>query len=263
MPRTIALRYRNSIAFVLSLAMGAGCAAQTQTGLPEAPKPQPEVTMKSIPLNVVKDQGAIWMSPARIRIKDLDWLVPLGAVTGLAIATDRDAMVHVVPVDTQLNKRSTDVSNGLTGGLVAVPVGLFGWGAMKSNPHAREAGLLGAEAMVDGLIVEQGLKLVFWRERPGVDNSNGKFFQRSAGADGSFPSTHSVIAWSSAAVLADEYPSTLSRILIYTAATGVSISRVAGQQHFPSDVVVGSAAGWLIGHYVFKHRHRESLDDYQ
>ena len=247
-------------AMLLSSAVAVNCCAQEQNNLPNAPAPQPDVTVKNIPLNVLRDQKAIWTSPAKIRIQDLDWLLPLGAVTGLAIATDRDAMVHVVPVDTQMNKRSTDVSNVLTGGMVAAPVALFGIGAMKDSPHAREAGLLGAEAMIDGLVVEQGLKLVFWRERPGVDNSNGKFFKRSAGADGSFPSTHSVIAWSSAAVLADEYPSTLSRLLIYGAATGVSITRVAGQQHFPSDVLVGSAAGWLIGHYVFRHRHRESLD---
>jgi membrane-associated phospholipid phosphatase len=62
--------------------------------------------------------------------------------------------------------------------------------------------------------------------------------------------------------LADEYPSLLNRLLIYSAATGVSLTRVVGQQHFPSDVVVGSAAGWLIGHYVFKRHHKEIVDQY-
>ena len=251
---------RYSLGLLLSGCLAMSCGAQAPNNLPDAPAPQTEVTIKDLPLNIVKDQKAIWTSPAKIRIKDLDWLLPLGAVTGLAVATDRDAMLHVVPLDTQLNKRSTDASNVLTGGLVAAPVALFGLGAMKDSPHAREAGLLGAEAMVDGLVVEQGMKLIFWRERPAVDNAKGKFFQRSAGADGSFPSTHSVIAWSSAAVLADEYPSTLSRLLIYGAATGVSITRVVGQQHFPSDVIVGSAAGWLVGHYVFRHRHRADPD---
>jgi len=247
-------------ALLISSAVAMLGRAQDQSHLPNAPTPQPEVRVKEVPLNILQDQKAIWTSPAKIRVKDLDWLVPLGAVTGLAIATDRDAMMHVVPLDTQLNKRSTDASNVLTGGMVAAPVALFGWGALKDNPHAREAGLLGAEAMVDGVVVEQGMKLIFWRERPFVDNTKGKFFQRSAGADGSFPSTHSVVAWSSAAVLADEYPSTLKRLLIYGAATGVSCTRVVGQQHFPSDVIVGSAAGWLVGHYVFKRHHRVDLD---
>jgi membrane-associated phospholipid phosphatase len=33
--------------------------------------------------------------------------------------------------------------------------------------------------------------------------------------------------------------------------------RVLGQEHFPTDVLAGGAAGWLIGHYVFeKHQFR-------
>jgi hypothetical protein len=250
---------KNSLLLLVISAAALSCCAQTQstqTNLPNAPQPQPEVTLKDLPMNVVKDQGAIWTSPARIRLKDLDWLVPLAAATGTAIATDRDAMVHVVTHDPHFNQRSLDVSNVLTGGMVAAPVGLLGWGALKDNAHARETGLLGAEAMVDALAVEEGMRLIFWRERPAVDNSNGKFFQSSAGLDSSFPSLHSTVTWASAAVLAGEYPSTLNRFLIYSAATGVSVTRVLGQEHFPSDVLVGSAAGWLVGHYVFRKRHK-------
>jgi hypothetical protein len=32
----------------------------------------------------------------------------------------------------------------------------------------------------------------------------------------------------------------------------VSLTGVLGQEHFPTDVLVGGVAGWLIGHYVFK-----------
>jgi len=261
-PRRTVLGFSNQIAYLLLSAVAVSCCAQSQSNLPNAPEPQPDVTLKSFPLNVVKDQKAIWTSPAHIKVKDLDWLVPLAAGTALAIATDRDAMLHVVPIDANLNQHSLDVSNVLTGGMIAAPVGILGWGAFKNHPHAREAGLLGAEAMVDGVVVEQGMKLLFWRERPAVDNASGKFFQASAGIDGSFPSSHTVITWASAAVLADEYPSTLNRILIYSAATGVSFTRVMAREHFPSDVLVGSAAGWLVGHYVFRRHHKELPDKY-
>src|SRR5262249_40005191 len=43
-------------------------------------------------------------------------------------------------------------------------------------------------------------------------------------------------------------------------ATAVSISRVTGRQHFPSDVVVGGALGWLIGRQVYKAHHDTELD---
>ena len=87
------------------------------------------------------------------------------------------------------------------------------------------------------------------------------FSKRAQAVDSSFPSSHCVVAWSAAAVIAGEYPSRWTQFLIYSAATGVSLTRVMGQQHFPSDVLVGSAAGWLVGHYVFHHHnHWRALD---
>ncbi len=39
---------------------------------------------------------------------------------------------------------------------------------------------------------------------------------------------------------------------VYSVASGVSLKRVLGQEHFPTDVLVGGAAGWLMVHYVFE-----------
>ena len=101
-------------------------------------------------------------------------------------------------------------------------------GTFRQSPHAREAGILSGEAMLDSVVVEQGMKLAFWRERPDVNNASGHFFKSDAGIDSSFPSSHSVVAWSAAAVLAGEYPSRWTQLLIYSAATGVSLTRVHG-----------------------------------
>jgi membrane-associated phospholipid phosphatase len=63
-----------------------------------------------------------------------------------------------------------------------------------------------------------------------------------------------------AASLAGEYRSPWIRASLYSVATGVSLTRVLGQQHFPGDVLAGSAAGWLVGHYVFRAHHRHHAD---
>ncbi len=165
-------------------------------------------------------------------------------------------MSDVVSHDPSFNNTSTNASNVLVSPFIAAPAVMFGVGHFKGNDHARETGILGGEAILNSLAVEQGMKFIFWRERPTVDSAKGKFFQTSVGWDSSFPSSHSVIAWSSAAVLAEEYPGRLNELGIYTLATGVSLTRVLGQQHFPSDVLVGSAFGWMIGHYVYKKHHR-------
>jgi hypothetical protein len=255
-------QFRPSFAvFHLAVAMALSGPAVAQTWppatskLPNAPEPQP-VTLRDVPLNTLKDQGAIWTSPVRIRSRQLKYLIPLTLVTTVAITTDHEAMTEVVSQDPDFNDKNVTASNGLTGILLGTPAVLFVAGQFGGNAHARETGILAGEALLNGLAVEQGVKLMTWRERPQVDDSKGKFFQGDAGIDSSFPSSHSVLAWSSAAVIADEYPSRKVQFAVYTLATGVSLTRVLGQQHFPSDVLVGSALGWMVGHYVFKKHHR-------
>src|SRR5256885_776432 len=41
--------------------------------------------------NLAKDQLAIWTSPRYLRPKDALWLLPLGGLTGVTIATDQEA----------------------------------------------------------------------------------------------------------------------------------------------------------------------------
>lgn len=264
----------------LLLLMGVGCvSAHAQrpaasgmqlaaaSPLPDAPSPQPStttagdaasdaVTIRNTPIHILKDQEAIWTSPLRIRKHDLVWLLPLAAATGITLATDSRTMRDVVSHNPTFNHDNVDASNSLLTVLIAVPVVDFGYGEISGNDHEREAGILGGETLIDSLVVEEGMKLMFWRERPGVDNANGKFWQSNVGLDSSFPSSHSVFAWSTAAVIAGEHPARWSQLTVYTLATGVSLTRVLGQEHFPTDVLVGSAAGWLVGHYVYKMRHR-------
>lgn len=265
-----AIRLASAVVLAGALALSRTAGAVTPaTTLPDAPQPQNQSqsqeqtapdnaapTIRNFPLNVLHDQAAIWTSPIRIRAHDLLWLAPLGAATGAAIATDTDAMRNVVSHDKGFNNGNTTASNVLVGGMIFAPAVFYGYGLLNDNDHSRETGLLGAEAMADGVVVEQGMKLIFWRERPAVHNARGNFFQTNVGWDSSFPSSHTVIAWSAAAVIAAEYPHPVPVILSYTGAAAIAVTRVLGQQHFPADVLVGSAAGWLIGRMVYRHHHR-------
>jgi hypothetical protein len=267
----------------LVLACSASASGQTAAGpnpqpfaesasgsLPDAPLPQSAdldsqneasaVTLRGTPLRILKDQGAIWTSPARLRSSDAAWLAVFALATTVAITSDHQAMSTVVSHDANFNHKNITASNIVTGGFIAAPVALFSLGQFRANPHAREAGILGGEAILDGVVVEQGVKLICWRERPNVDQSKGAFFQSSAGIDSSFPSSHSLLVWSAASVIAHEYPSRLIQFGAYGLATGVSLTRVLGQEHFPSDVLVGSGLGWLLGRYVYHRHHNISLE---
>ena len=266
--RTVAILV--AFALGLSLASAHGQAphsadAARLAALPDAPQPAnaggsltpsaDDVSLANTPRNLLRDQAAIWTSPVHLRPRDLEWLAPVALAFGAAIATDHRAMTQVVSHDPGFNNANVNTSNVLIGGLIAAPVALYGFGHFQQHERARESGLLGSEALLDGVVVEQGLKLVFWRERPGIDNSRGRFFQSSVGVDSSFPSSHSLLAWTSASVIAAEYHSPFAQAALYSGATAVSLTRVLGQEHFPSDVLMGATTGWLIGHYVVKRRH--------
>ena len=214
------------------------------------------MTIRDAPRDLLHDQAAIWTGPAHVRARDLKWLFPLAAAAGVAFATDRHTMTQVVSGNSSFNQANVNTSNVLMGSWIAVPVAVYGFGSIRQDEHARQAGILTGESMVDGVVVEEVLKQLFRRERPNVDGARGHFFQSNVGADSSFPSSHSLITWSAASALATEYPALWTQFMLYSAATSVSLTRVLGQEHFPSDVLVGSATGWLIGHYVVqRHRH--------
>jgi len=256
-------QFAASLTVLLVILCCDGHAQSPTSALPDAPPPQPasqaaagrqDVTLRRTPVNILNDQAAIWTSPARIRDRDLAYLVPLGLATTVVITTDHQVMSSSRLDDPSLNSHATTASNGLLGGFVVAPVLIYGIGHLHHDDHATETGTLAGEAMVDGLVVDEVLKAATMRERPTLDGAKGKFFQRSVGLDSSFPSTHSIIAWSSAAVIASEYRGPLTQITAYGLATGLSLTRVLARQHFPSDVLVGSAVGWIIGRYVF-HKH--------
>ena len=222
--------------------------------MPDAPAVQVPVIEKGLPLAILKDQLPIWTSPVRIRTHDLIWLLPLGAATGVTLATDTDAM-RDVSRDKAFNKDNVNAANYLLGGEIATPVALYGVGLLKGNAHARETGILSGEALADSVVVEEVMKRIFRRERPLYNNASGDFFSSSSGKDNSFPSSHSMLAWTIAGVVAGEYPSKWIQVGVYSVASGVSVTRVLGQEHFPTDVLIGGATGWLIGHYVFGKHH--------
>ena len=225
--------------------------------LPDAPSASTEsVTILGTPKRFVLDELHFLQFPRYVNKSDLRWLLPL---TGAAVAcfpTDEKTMSEVVSSNPSFNQTSRNVSDGLRDGFIAVPVSMVGIGQLAHNEHARETGILGSEAMGDAYVIGELIKVASFRERPYTDRSEGSFYRTSAGLDSSFVSGHALTAWSSAAVLASEYPNRFAQIGIYTLATGVSLTRVLGQEHFPADVLLGSAAGWLIGHYVYRAHHR-------
>lgn len=255
--------FQHALALVLGLFVATGPALAQQpslnssaqpasSALPNAP--QPHVALRNLPLNLIHDQAAIWTSPTRLRSSNIAGPAALVLATTLVITTDHQVMSSQRLNNPSLNSHAVTASNGLIGGFLAAPVIFYGLGRIHHDSHATETGILTAEAIGDSLAVDEVVKLISQRERPTMDNARGRFFQPGMNFNSSFPSNHAVTAWSVAAVIASEYNGPLTKLTAYGLATGVSAARVVGRKHFPSDVLVGSAVGWMIGRYVF-HRH--------
>lgn len=196
------------------------------------------------------DQKQIWTSPSRVRLADAYWLVPLGGVTAGLFATDREYSASLNQNPTTLKHYKT-VSDIAIAGLIGGGAGLYLLSYPKHNEKWRETGFLAGEAALNSLLTVEALKYSLRRERPYQDGGSGAFFHGGT----SFPSEHAAAAWSIAGVFAHEYAGTFPKLFAYGMASMVSFSRVRAQQHFPSDVLVGSVLGYLISQNVYRRRH--------
>ena len=240
------------------LAGSRGVTAQTPppsaTPTPEAsPAPAPE---KGFFRNILRDQKAIWTSPLHMGRGDARWAVPLGLSAAALIATDQETDVFAQNHARATASRDISFAGSIysTGGVAAV---FYLAGRATGNRRARETGVLGAEALIDGAVVYSVLKNVSLRQRPDHDEGQGEFFEGGH----SFPSGHATSAWALATVIANEYKHRrLVQVGAYGIAAAVSVSRYAGRNHFLSDVLVGSAIGYGVGRYVYRTHHDTSLD---
>jgi len=202
--------------------------------------------------HVASDQKQFWFGAAHWDREKAMHFASFATFTGMLIASD-SWMSRQVPASHIATSRS--LSNYGTYSLAAASGGAFLFGHMTHNDHLQESGFLSGEAIANSLAVAYLLNGITRRPRPYEGNGNGQFFRGGT----SFPSEHSAVAWSVASVLAHEYPGPMSKFLAYGLATAVTLTRVTGKEHFPSDAVVGSALGWYLGRQVYRAHHDPEL----
>lgn len=210
----------------------------------------------------LSDQTGIWTSPFHIQPQDALWLLPLAGATAVSIHYDAQTLQQVSTSPNTV-RISNDLSNAGAYGAIGVAGTTYLIGKFTHNETARETGVLSLEAIADAGLVTEVLKLATNRERPYTGTGQGNFWPNglnSFSADGSFPSGHSTIIWAFSRVVVDETPGhRWLHLGLYALAAGVSATRVTSRNHFPSDVIVGSAIGYLVGGYVYR-QHSDSYD---
>ncbi len=202
------------------------------------------------------DERGVFTSPFRVQPRDSYWLMPFGAATGLAFAYDAEAS-KTLGVD----QNRTNIANNITNfgsyyATGAESAGVYFLGLVRKNPKLAETGRLSAEAILASGTVTMVIKMAANRQRPLQGNRQGDFWVNGTSHwefDSSFPSDHATASMALARVFAGEYPHWYIAIPAYGFAESVGISRILANQHFPSDVLVGQAIGFLTGGYVLRH----------
>jgi membrane-associated phospholipid phosphatase len=242
--------------FLILFVMNLQISSVAQTAAPEpkeeenAPGNAARGVALSLPERFAADQRAIWTSPFHLKRSDTVWALPALAGTAALVASDSWFSKQVPAGEIG---RSRSLSNYGVFSLAGTAGGMFFFGKMTRNDHAAETGFLAGEAAANAAAVDFALKSMFQRQRPYDGSGAGRFF---AGGS-SFPSEHAAVSWAIAGVVAHEYPGTLTKLLSYGLASAVTVARVTGKEHFPSDAVVGSTLGYFIAQQIYKRRDPE------
>jgi membrane-associated phospholipid phosphatase len=214
-----------------------------------------------MPKYILQDQKAIWTSPFHTTKSDIKFWAIFGTATAALVATDRWSVKQLPNSSSQVSVSTWGSRFGSAYSLVPISGAFYFIGTGTHDERFRETGLLAFETLLDVNLIAEGVKLVADRARPLQSDGKGHFEDSPTRWGSGFPSGHAISTWAMASVIAHQYPHPrIIPVIAYGLAGVVVVSRVGARQHFPGDVVAGSAMGWFIGDYVYGKRHNRDLD---
>lgn len=231
----------------------------TTTASTSAVPPGRQISWKLLVPNVMHDQKPIWLFPKAVAEgKHVKPTIAILSVTGGLIALD--------PIDSPYFRRTQSFGTfnryfsgrNTSIGMAAFPFAFYIYGLARKDSYAQHTVLLAGEAVLDSEILTTVMKDIDRRLLPAQVPPNNDFSDtwfRGHGellrGTGSFPSGHTIAAFSIATVFADRYAKRRwHRWVAFGLAGLVGFSRVPLQAHYPSDVFAGAVLGYSIAHYV-------------
>jgi membrane-associated phospholipid phosphatase len=217
------------------------------------------VSWKLLLPNIASDQQRIWTFPARL-VQGQNW-IPTAAVLGTTaglIALDPTEAGYFRNTSAFHGFNNIFTGNATVVGTILAPVSLYAAGLIRRDSKMQHTGLLAAEAVADAEILTTVLKDATKRVRPAGFPAQGNLYDswfESRGSflrgNGSFPSGHTIAAFSVATVVARRYGNhRWIPYVAYGAAALVGFSRLSLSAHFLSDVFMGGALGYSISRFT-------------
>jgi membrane-associated phospholipid phosphatase len=188
--------------------------------------------------------------------------IPAAAIVGVTaglVALDPKTASYFRRTSSFDGFNSAFSGNATSMGILVAPLSIYAAGLIRKDSKMQGTALLAGEAVANAEILTTVMKDIDRRLRPSDIAPNGDFsdswFQdnkRYLRSNGSFPSGHTIAAFSVATIIARRY-GTRHRWVPYVAygsAALVGFSRMTLSAHFPSDVFMGAALGYSISRFT-------------
>ncbi len=215
---------------------------------------------KKLVPELARDQKRIWLFPAAAA-RGRNWVpvAVVAATTAGLVALDPHGGRYFQGTDSYAGFNRVFSGYNTARAMFIVPSAIYAVGLLRKDIRAQETYVLAARAVLDSEILTSVMKDVTRRLNPGLVPPGGDFsatwFRKKNGSwvrgIGSFPSGHTIAAFSLATVYARRHPHPAwLRWAAYGLAGVVGFSRVSLETHFVSDVFAGAALGYFIARDV-------------
>lgn len=148
-----------------------------------------------------------------------------------------------------------------------VVLGLAGTSVLTNDRRFQDAAMTSLQTLVYAGLVGYGLKGILGRLRPSQTDDPYAFFETtgrnpfSDAGNSSYPSGHAIAAFGIVTPWVFYYPCPLTYAL-YAIPVGTSLSRLAIDKHWMTDIVAGAAIGILMGRYLsLRHQGQATRHD--
>jgi membrane-associated phospholipid phosphatase len=227
------------------------------------PQPTPtvdrQVSWKLLLPNLLRDQQHIWTFPVRLA-QGHNWfptITVLGTTAGLVVLDPTEG-TYFRNTKTFQGFNNIFTGNATVAGIIAAPISLYVLGLVRKDSKMEQTALFAGEAIANAEILTTILKDATERVRPAgfpaSGNLSDSWFDSSGSflrGNGSFPSGHTIAAFSVATVVSRRYGN--HRWVPYVAygmAALVGFSRLSLSAHFMSEVFMGGALGYSVSRYT-------------
>jgi membrane-associated phospholipid phosphatase len=208
------------------------------------------------------DGGAFFTAP--LRFSGTDWLLTgafAGGTIGLFSLDDQARRAIGRETTASLNNDFWDIPTryGVVTYANAFGAATYVTGLISGSSDIRVTGRLLLESLsFSGLSVITA-RFFAGRSRPYSGDGPWKFTPFTVSNEiQSFPSGHTTVAFAMSTVLAERIDTWWSRVFFYGMAALTAYARVLNNQHWLSDVVVGSAFGVGAGLFVVRREHERT-----